>query len=757
VPGSVELYLGATAAAERILTQATADPVAGDRALEQLRPTTSGDPELSLPPAVIASYCSAAGEAMRIARSGSSNRARSYLLAALAAAANLEDGPLQARIAYRLALTSRDFPVRPDLRSASRAMAETVSSIEMPGGFASGPNDNCRSLIEVPLDDQSNWAASNLALECAADRAAAAGAPRLEALALLQNARITLAEAQRRAQDSAMLRADAGGLALNGLGPARRIADLSIRFDFTARLIETALDAEMLPGSEIADGLAALSRDRSDDPGRTAWLHALQGRALLARGSSEAAAAQLRQAIFFESQRSQPVRLADWYLLLAAADPAKRATYALQAYHALETVRPFLPARDPLTEESIFSLRVQPVFNAAVDLRLSDPQGDVLLAQEVVEKLRQAEIQSVFGADCVPPRIPVGPEELSDGEILFYPILLEDRVEILFAVKLEGQAAPQYQRITVRDGARLERVERLVKTMTLELAYFGIDGDWEESASALFELLIAPIEQYLGEHSTLIIVPDGILRRVPFAALLDPEGAPLVARTAITVAPSLAYTRPGDRAGKNVQVVAASLSAEVDLPAGRFPALAATAEEARMAAGFGDPLAKRGVVLEDFERAELVDTFAAQSIDVLHLATHASFNGRSDRSFIVAQDGAILLSELRELIERSGDRGELLALIVLSACETALGDDQATMGLAGAAVQAGSESALASLWEVSDEGTAQLMRNFYLNYAAGQGRATALRNAQLALIEEDDGLWSDPRIWAAFTLLGAWR
>ena len=143
-------------------------------------------------------------------------------------------------------------------------------------------------------------------------------------------------------------------------------------------------------------------------------------------------------------------------------------------------------------------------------------------------------------------------------------------------------------------------------------------------------------------------------------------------------------------------------------------------------------------------------------IDILHLATHAVFNGRSDRAFIVANGEVVRLAELREMIDRSRARGEPIDLLVLSACETAVGDDQSTMGLAGAAVQAGARSVIGSLWQVNDTGTAELMREFYRRYSAGGARAEALRGAQLALID-GGGANADPAIWAAFALLGAWR
>ena len=71
------------------------------------------------------------------------------------------------------------------------------------------------------------------------------------------------------------------------------------------------------------------------------------------------------------------------------------------------------------------------------------------------------------------------------------------------------------------------------------------------------------------------------------------------------------------------------------------------------------------------------------------------------------------------MIDRSLIRGETLDLIVLSACETAVGDEQTSMGLAGAAVQAGARSVIGSLWQVSDTGTAELMGEFYRRYSSG--------------------------------------
>ena len=111
---------------------------------------------------------------------------------------------------------------------------------------------------------------------------------------------------------------------------------------------------------------------------------------------------------------------------------------------------------------------------------------------------------------------------------------------------------------------------------------------------------------------------------------------------------------------------------------------------------------------------------------------------------------------MRGLVADNQVRGQELNLLVLAACETAVGDDQASMGLAGAAVQAGAESAVASLWQVNDLGTAKLMQELYDKLRQGQPRAEALRAAQLSLINAGAD-YSNPNIWSAFILIGAWR
>jgi len=333
-------------------------------------------------------------------------------------------------------------------------------------------------------------------------------------------------------------------------------------------------------------------------------------------------------------------------------------------------------------------------------------------------------------------------------------VLLPDRVLLIYAEGGTGRSgeAPRYHLLPANRSFGRSDVIGLVNKMADSISY-GSDNSWRAPARQLYDILIAPVADRLGSDSTLVIIPDGPLSTLPFAALLDAKGKFLIEQTNLGIVPSLAYSQPGSGLhGAKTGVVAASLEKQVVLPVGTFPALVGTSEEARFAvAGH-----RSSAFIENFHRADLEHALATRQTDVLHLATHASFNGRSDRSYIVADGEQIPITDLRGLIARYQTRGEQLDLLVLSACETAVGDDQSNLGLAGAAVQSGARSVLASLWQVNDAGTAQLMKGFYTGLAAGKSKAAALREAQLALIRQGDEL-ADPSVWAAFILLGGWR
>jgi CHAT domain-containing protein len=192
-----------------------------------------------------------------------------------------------------------------------------------------------------------------------------------------------------------------------------------------------------------------------------------------------------------------------------------------------------------------------------------------------------------------------------------------------------------------------------------------------------------------------------------------------------------------------------------------FPRLSATRVEADKIIAF----AKNGISMMalDFDASlETVTRPETGSYRILHFATHGLFDSEHPET------SAIVLS----LVDKQGNpqNGFLrlhniynlnlpVELVVLSACNTALGKDIKGEGLIGMTrgfMYAGAARVVASLWKVDDDATAELMKNFYQQMLEEDKRpAAALRAAQVKMWERRQ--WHAPYYWAAFTFQGEWR
>ncbi|MBC7924086.1 MAG: CHAT domain-containing protein [Bryobacteraceae bacterium] len=253
----------------------------------------------------------------------------------------------------------------------------------------------------------------------------------------------------------------------------------------------------------------------------------------------------------------------------------------------------------------------------------------------------------------------------------------------------------------------------------------------------LGELLIAPLQQHLTAGHW-VIVPHGVLHRLPFHALYD-DGGYLISQRTISCAPSatvwqLCQSRAAGRGSEPVVF---------GLPDARAPQIAEELEHLRQclpcARVFTGPDATLGRFRE----------LAPQS-GLVHLATHGVF--RQDNplfSSVRLSDGRLCLYDLYNL-QLQAD------LVTLSGCATGVqetwGADE-VMGLTRGLLIAGARAALVSLWEVNDASTARFMRSFYRGLCAGATIAASCRAAMLEMIE----LTPHPYYWAPFVLTGKVR
>ena len=160
---------------------------------------------------------------------------------------------------------------------------------------------------------------------------------------------------------------------------------------------------------------------------------------------------------------------------------------------------------------------------------------------------------------------------------------------------------------------------------------------------------------------------------------------------------------------------------------------------------------------EGFTTQGFVEGMEDRDLDIVHIASHGVFTGDADKSFLLTHDGQISMNQLSDYIGRTKFRETPLELLVLSACETAIGDDRAALGLAGVAINAGARSALGSLWAISDLATSMLIEDFYRQLQnPNLSRADSLRMAQLNLIDSEEHEFQHPYYWSAFLLISNW-
>ena len=272
-------------------------------------------------------------------------------------------------------------------------------------------------------------------------------------------------------------------------------------------------------------------------------------------------------------------------------------------------------------------------------------------------------------------------------------------------------------------------------------------------AQLLYDWLIGPIEPFLeagSESVTLVFVPDGPLRTIPFAALRDRKSKQfLIEKFPIAVTPSLTLTDPRPIEIGRVRLLAAGISEAV----GGYPELRSVETEIDAIREIypGQTLLNGGFGVEKFQN-ELKNV----PFGIVHIASHGEFGGDISDNYLLAYDGHVSMEQLSRFVGATRFRAEQpLELLTLSACESAAGDDRAALGLAGVALRAGARSALATLWSVNDRATAELVIEFYRQlHDPEHSRAEALQTAQVKMLSTRH--YRHPSYWAPFLLINSW-
>lgn len=362
-------------------------------------------------------------------------------------------------------------------------------------------------------------------------------------------------------------------------------------------------------------------------------------------------------------------------------------------------------------------------------------------------------------------------KQLGDHVVLLYPLIMEDRIEL---VLVTGLTPPLHVPVPI-DRQVLNQTVLDFRTALIER-----NDTVQDYAHSLYRWLIKPVEHILNEVNadTILYAPDGILRYIPLAALHDGQQW-LVQRYNINNITAFSLTDLDTRPAKETKLLAAAFTTgnytfTIGEQTFDFRGLRYAGEEVNNLSEIYPDMTK---LLDKNFTPEVVVT-DINHFNIVHFATHAALvPGKAYESFILFGNGE------RVTVDQVKYEWSLtnIDLIVLSACETALGavfgQGEEILGLGFLMESAGAKSTLASLWSVDDRGTQLLMNQFYRQLRLpGTTKAAALRKAQLSMLNEqpvttmpgdDRGVQIEqnatpdqnrstahPYYWASFILIG---
>lgn len=426
-----------------------------------------------------------------------------------------------------------------------------------------------------------------------------------------------------------------------------------------------------------------------------------------------------------------------------------------EAVKTLKSVRSDLLAIDADVQFS-FRDNVEPIHRKLVDLLLktkgnSQPsQTDLKEAIEVIDSLQLAELENFLSCNLSQMvQLNKDGDQVDQKAAFIYPIILEDRLEVI--AKLPGQPLKHH----VNSLKRTE-VEKTAIELRSNILRRNRPEEVIEKATQLYQWLLEPLEQDLEKSQdvkTLVFVLDGVLRNIPMSVLYDEKRKEYLMQKpyALALVPGLQLfdLRPLQR--EQLAVLTAGVSEQRQIERQQFNELPNVIDELQQ---IGSIVPSQLLLNPKFTEANLEQKIKSGAFSVVHIATHGKFSSDPQETYILAYDRLLKSSDLNNLLRiNNQSQSKSVELLVLSACETAQGDNRATLGLAGIAVRAGARSVLSTLWQVSDRSTAELMGQFYKELTKPEvTKAEALHQAQLELFKQ----YKAPYYWAPYVLVGNW-
>lgn len=466
----------------------------------------------------------------------------------------------------------------------------------------------------------------------------------------------------------------------------------------------------------------------------------------------------------------------------------KRRTEAIKVYEeAAETLRTIRGDLLAINRDVQFSFRdnIEPVYRELISLLLpadeQPSQENLQKSLYYAETIQLAELENFFGCslqnigiekinlnnsrESTKRRIIKRVNDFAKNEpesALVFPIILQNNLAVI--VKFPGKKDLLYYPNKIKDVTEVTEVLKNAKE-SLEGDEGGLSNDQKNNLEKIYNWIIKPYASFLKEGKnnkvkSLIFILDNSLRKIPIAGLYDGEKYLVDTDYELAIAPSIQLLRTKKESQK---IDLRTIIAESVFKRKNFDPLIGNPSKI-----IEDVLAKyEPKVLSGggFTKKTLKETLQSYNYSILHLITHGQFSSNLKKAFILTDDNpdspnikdfSINFDAFGDFLRpRNSNKAATVDLLVMSACETADGDNRAVLGMAGIAVKSGTSTTIAPLWYVNQKATKILMGFFYEELIKTKDSSKALKQAQRRFKDKykDELDMVGPYFWSSFIVV----
>jgi CHAT domain-containing protein len=514
------------------------------------------------------------------------------------------------------------------------------------------------------------------------------------------------------------------------------------------------LAESLLKAIDLDSSFASLSQANADAVLKTAEAsgdmriasraYGVRGLLLKRSGRNVEAIAELGKA----ASSAQSIRAADlayqWNWELGKLNETEgHRDKALEYYGAsVDSLTALRKEMTQLNPEIQYELRdkVEPIYREYMSLLLNSEKPDLKKTISVNESLQTAEVEIYLQCNLLKTTSLLDLSDPNSPDAAVYIIRLPKRYAVI---------------VRSKDGALKHRlIEAKIVEADLELLRRNIHSDlfnnlteqkYRKLFGNVYQSLFLPINDLLPKEGTLVLELDRELQSIPWGMLYDGQHY-LIERYSLAYSLGSELRNQQQTKKSRLRALVGGLSEKTN--DSFFGALPSVLNEVK---GIKTLIQSETLLNKNFTASALLAK--SKGYPIIHLASHGQFSSDPQETFILGWNERITLSKLSNLVQNQETNP--LELLVLSACTTAVGDNRATLGIAGTAVQSGARSTVATLWLVNDNSQALLMEAFYKALKDGKSKADALRIAQLSLLRGKSQQYRSPYFWGSAILIGS--